>query len=114
MIRDLRKARKFFKTEGARGLYHGLRRKSESRRRDRVYQDWIARYDEYTDREEAEIARRIRDFRSKPLISVLMPVYDVDELWLRKAILSVLDQSYPNWELCIADDKSPSPHVKKV
>jgi glycosyltransferase involved in cell wall biosynthesis len=114
MIRDLRKALKFFETEGARGLYHGLRRRSESRRRDRIYQDWIAWYDTFTDQEETEIARRIADFPLKPLISVLMPVYDVGELWLRKAIRSVLDQSYPNWELCIADDNSPSPHIRKV
>ncbi|MEL0585624.1 MAG: glycosyltransferase [Candidatus Thiodiazotropha sp. (ex. Lucinoma kazani)] len=50
----------------------------------------------------------------KPLISIVMPVYNVDETWLRAAIDSVLDQTYDHWELCIADDASTKPHIKKV
>ena len=44
-----------------------------------------------------------------PTISVLLPVYNVDPRWLRPAIDSVLAQSYPHLELCIADDASPRP-----
>ena len=43
-----------------------------------------------------------------------MPVYDVEEEWLRLCIKSVLDQIYENWELCIADDCSPSSHIRRV
>ncbi|MEJ2404298.1 MAG: glycosyltransferase [Candidatus Thiodiazotropha sp.] len=49
-----------------------------------------------------------------PLISIVMPVYNVDEGWLRKAIDSVLAQTYEHWELCIADDASTRPHIKRV
>jgi glycosyltransferase involved in cell wall biosynthesis len=49
-----------------------------------------------------------------PLISVLTPVYDVDERWLRACIASVRNQAYPRWELCLVDDASPSPHVARV
>jgi len=49
-----------------------------------------------------------------PLISVLMPVYNSPERWLRRAIDSVIEQTYPRWELCIADDHSPSPHVRAI
>ena len=49
-----------------------------------------------------------------PLISVLMPVYNVEEKWLRICIESVTNQIYENWEFCIADDASPAPHIKKV
>lgn len=39
-------------------------------------------------------------------ISVVMPVYNVDTKWLDKAIWSVRNQRYTNWELCIVDDHS--------
>ncbi|MDS4041661.1 MAG: glycosyltransferase family 2 protein [Candidatus Competibacter sp.] len=41
-----------------------------------------------------------------PLISVVMPVYNVDPHWLSLAVQSVRRQSYPYWQLCIADDAS--------
>ena len=50
----------------------------------------------------------------KPLVSVLMPTYNTDPVYLRACIDSVLGQSYPHWELCIADDASPLPHVREV
>lgn len=50
----------------------------------------------------------------KPLISVVMPVYNTPEQFLRKAIESVTSQVYQNWELCIADDNSSEPWIKPV
>lgn len=40
-------------------------------------------------------------------ISVIMPVYNVDPVWLNAAVDSVLAQKYPNWQLCLIDDASP-------
>jgi glycosyltransferase involved in cell wall biosynthesis len=48
---------------------------------------------------------------SGPVISVLMPVYNTPACWLARAIDSVHAQTYPHWELCIADDASTQPHV---
>ncbi|MDD4351696.1 MAG: glycosyltransferase [Candidatus Gracilibacteria bacterium] len=42
----------------------------------------------------------------QPLISVIMPVCNIQAKWLNKAIKSVLHQIYQNWELCIHDDGS--------
>jgi len=53
-----------------------------------------------------EIKNEIKEFKIKPLISIVMPVYNVDVKWLKLAILSLKNQWYTNWELCIADDKS--------
>jgi GT2 family glycosyltransferase len=49
-----------------------------------------------------------------PLVSVLVPVFETPEPYLRAALDSVLDQLYPHWELCIADDCSRAEHVARV
>ncbi|MDY3827651.1 MAG: glycosyltransferase [Clostridium sp.] len=49
-----------------------------------------------------------------PLISVIVPVYNVKEKMLEECINSVLCQTYKNWELCISDDASTMPEVKKT
>ena len=51
---------------------------------------------------------------AQPLISIIFPVYNSPEEFLRQAIDSVRAQLYTKWELCIADDCSTLPHVAKV
>lgn len=51
---------------------------------------------------------------SKPVISILLPTYNTPEVLLRECIESVLGQSYPYWQLCIADDASTRPEVRAV
>ena len=78
------------------------------------YDAWIKSYDELSHSDRVRIRERIEAFRDKPLISVIMPVYNTHEKWLRLAIDSVLCQIYPNWELCIADDASTIPDVRRI
>jgi len=52
-----------------------------------------------------------KNFKLQPKISIVMPTYNTNDRFLRECIDSVLDQSYPNWELCIADDASPQKSV---
>ncbi len=47
-------------------------------------------------------------------ISVVMPVCDTPEDFLRAAVASVTSQGYKDWELCIHDDGSKLPHIAKV
>ncbi|MBT1161483.1 glycosyltransferase [Bifidobacterium sp. SO1] len=75
------------------------------------YESWIKRH-ETMSRQDAE--KIMASFTHKPLISVVTPVYNVDEVWLRKCVDSMRDQWYDNWELCLADDHSPSPHVRPL
>jgi O-antigen biosynthesis protein len=50
----------------------------------------------------------------KPLISVVVPVYNPSLQFLQDAIESVVQQVYPYWELCIADDASPNPAIHSL
>jgi len=38
-----------------------------------------------------------------PLISIVVPLYNTDEAFLREMLLSVQAQTYKNWELCLCD-----------
>jgi O-antigen biosynthesis protein len=50
----------------------------------------------------------------RPLISVVMPTHDTDPRHLREAIGSLRAQSYPSWELCIADDGSKRDETRRA
>ncbi|RAI57192.1 glycosyltransferase family 2 protein [Roseicella frigidaeris] len=80
----------------------------------RGYARWIARFDTLAETDRAAIRAHIAAMPAPPLISVVMPAYETPELLLRAAIASVRAQLWPHWELCIADDASPSPHVARV
>jgi GT2 family glycosyltransferase len=79
-----------------------------------TYAAWVAAYDRLTPEIADKIRTKLAALTKRPLISVLLPVYDPDEKWLVRAIESVTNQIYPHWELCISDDASKKPHVRKV
>ena len=82
-------------------------------RADQDYRAWVAAHDTLTAADRAAIAAHIA--RLPPVrISVVMPVFNPREDWLRAAIASVRGQLWPHWELCIADDASTAPHVARV
>lgn len=49
---------------------------------------------------------QIQELKLQPKISIVMPTYNTDASFFTQVIDSILEQSYPNWELCIADDAS--------
>jgi GT2 family glycosyltransferase len=61
-----------------------------------------------------EMRRASQTLSYQPLISIVMPVHDTDEVLLRRAIDSVREQAYQNWQLCLANDGSQKPHVGAV
>ncbi len=56
----------------------------------------------------------IANLPEKPVISLIVPVYNAAAHHLGNCIRSVLYQSYPHWQLCLADDCSTSPHVRPL
>ena len=78
------------------------------------YDHWVKEYDTLSEEDRLAIVRHIQAFAYMPLISVVMPAYETPDWALLAAIESVKSQFYPNWELCIADDASPSPHVIEI
>lgn len=78
------------------------------------YARWVKQFDTLDDTDRRAILDHVDRFRRRPRISVLMPTYNSPERWLRQAIESVRNQLYPDWELCIADDASPQPHVRAI
>lgn len=79
-----------------------------------TYPEWIAAEEGLSRRDRREIAAHIVRLNDNPLISVVMPVYNTPEPFLRAAIASVEAQLWSHWQLCIADDASPAPHVARV
>ncbi len=51
-------------------------------------------------------------FAYNPKISVIVPVYNVEDRYLKACIDSVLNQSYQNFEICISDDHSTLESVR--
>ena len=70
------------------------------------YARWIRCYDQLQREDVKRVREQIAQFQYSPLISVLLPVYNSNLKWLRRAISSVQKQLYPRWELCIVDDAS--------
>lgn len=74
------------------------------------YAEWITRHENIDLKSQQEQSKK---FDYRPLISIAMPVYNVEIKWLEKCIDSVINQTYDNWELCISDDASTDPKIKK-
>ena len=80
---------------------------------DSDYQHWLQKnYPRQADLRRMEQALEV--FSYKPVISIIIPVFNPDESFLKEAIASVVNQVYPYWELCIADDASTQPYVKSL
>ena len=79
---------------------------------DRQYQLWLAQKRRALDRQ--DVQKRVDTLQYRPLISLLVPVFDPDRMWLVSALSSAQSQFYPRWELCAVDDGSRRPHVRRL
>lgn len=80
-----------------RTMQHYLNRKKEQERILKTIQEY-----HLTSEEELERQRRAKP-EYRPLISIITPLYNTPELFLRQLLESVRNQTYGNWEICLAD-----------
>ncbi len=77
------------------------------------YKVWRSRNEPSGDQLSAMKAE-IGSWSYRPLVSIVMPVFNPSRFALTQCIQSVLDQIYENWELCIVDGGSDQAHVAEV
>lgn len=78
-----------------------------------TYQDWILNKLD-PEKLQDDFDAQFEKLTHQPLISIVMPVFDPPAKFLKQAIESVISQSYPHWQLCIADDCSPNPKIRRL
>ena len=76
---------------------------------DHGYANWRTKYAQPLGASRSQ--QLLETLEYKPIISIIVPIYKVDVVWLNKAIQSVLVQSYPNWQLCLIDDASQDKQI---
>ncbi|MBC7752124.1 MAG: glycosyltransferase, partial [Candidatus Saccharibacteria bacterium] len=78
------------------------------------YVDWVKKFDASKSRVSSSQINSSDTFEKSPLMSLVMPVYNSNLVWLEAAIASVQAQTYLHWQLCIADDASTDPAIRPL
>lgn len=106
MIKKVRSFYQLYKNCGLDYAAMTIARRIKNGRSD-DYKDWITYVEQQENEEEQE-------FAYQPLISIVVPVYNVKREQLEECIQSVLHQTYSNIQLCLSDDCSTMSEVKDV
>ncbi len=105
MFGSIGKTIKYYKRNGFMATWYAVQ--------ERLWEKKHIKYD-YTPPSEEELKeQRGKKYERKLKFSIVVPAYETAEVFLQDLILSVTEQSYPDWELVIAD-ASKSDAVKKV
>ena len=75
------------------------------------YGQWCA---QHALTEDEKKAQRETKWENPVKISVVVPIYRTPEVFLRQMIESVTEQTYPHWQLCIADGSGDVSGTKPV
>lgn len=75
------------------------------------YRSWVSTYERLEAADYATIARMTEALAWRPRFSFVLPAYNTPPALLCACLESLLAQTYPDFEICIADDHSPDPQV---
>ena len=99
---------KYYKKNGFVKLIKKIKHKLFNQKEDRRYYEeenenyrlWIK---ENEPNDEEINLQREKKFEFEPKISIVVPMYNTKEIYLKELVESILQQTYANWELCLAD-----------
>lgn len=97
------------RNRGVSGLYRKFREVVVGH----TYDEYI-RYTKLSPKDIFEMRNRILALRYKPLISIVLPLYDSDDPLASRCLDSIRNQIYPNWELCIGVAKEAGQLIDKL
>lgn len=69
------------------------------------YNKWLSKY---------EVIEEYEEQKYNPLISILIPVYNIGRKYLSDCLDSILSQTYKNFEICLVDDCSTNEETKET
>ena len=90
----------YFKEHGFRALYQKTIHRLKGIQEDYDYNEWYKKQ-KVTEAELQE--QRNTTLPVQPKFSIVIPVYETPEKFLRKMLKSIQDQTYGNFEVCVAD-----------
>ena len=97
-------------------IWKNFQRDGKTRRRSipsSEYQKWFEQRRAST-RELKQMRDQARAFGSRPLISIITPVFDTPVQHLEETVESVFAQAYDNWELVLVDDGSTAVELLRI
>lgn len=84
------------------------------RKNDTNAKNYITWYEEHKASETELAKQRKESFKYEPVFSILVPLYETDEKFLKELIESVRAQTYSGWQLCFSDGSNDSSRLKDM
>ena len=110
-METIRIAVDFWKENGLRALFVKSVHKIQGLDNDYDYGEWYS----LTRPAPEELERQRKEtWDNGPVFSVVIPLYKTPERYLREMLDSIAAQTYPNWELCLADGSPQGQDVYRI
>ena len=99
-METVRVAMDYLKKHGIKALIRKSRNKIKGIDSDYEYAEW---YEKTKPTSEELLSQREHKFDYSPLFSIVIPVFETPDNFLKELLESLLNQTYQNFEVCIAD-----------